>query len=98
MKSTSSRGRRQFSVENPYAVSHADAERVGGAHDLGQALLALAVPVGAGEALALGPATVAVHDHGDVHGQARPCSIMRRSPASSTRPAASSRWSVTPAK
>ena len=45
--------------------------RVGRAHDLGQPLLALAVPVGAGQALALGPAAVAVHDDGDVRGEAR---------------------------
>ena len=57
-------------------------QRVGRAHDLGQPLLALAVTIGAGEALALRPPSVAVHDHGDVFGEWRP----RRHQAPAPRP------------
>ena len=59
---TSGRGRRQFSVEKPNTVRYADAAGNGEPHEAGQVLLALGVSVGAGQAAAGRPPSVAVHD------------------------------------
>ena len=63
---TSARGRIQFSVENPNTVSHPMFAAHGDAHEAGQVLLALGVALRPGQAAPPGPATVAVHDAGDV--------------------------------
>ena len=68
---TSASGRRQFSVEKPKTVRCLHPQLIGGGDDLFERPVAL--PVSEQPVLALGmrPAPVAVHDDGDMGGQAR---------------------------
>ena len=65
-KRTSSSGRRQFSVENAYTVSHCEADLERALDRVEQRLLAGRVTVGALQPALLRPPAVAVHDDRDV--------------------------------
>ena len=65
-KRTSSSGRRQFSVENAYTVSHCEPDVERAVDGVEQRLLARRVPVGALQSPLLRPPAVAVHHDRDV--------------------------------